>query len=93
MGGHPSLKGTGLRTEQVALSTAVGLIRAANASRTFIEVKNMDASISIYVGPAGITTATGFLLKAGEAIGFEDFVGAIYGIAASSTPSVSIIEW
>lgn len=83
-----------LTTGQNALSTAAELVVAANASRRFMELKNTDAAISIYFGADnGVTTATGHLLKAGESFGFENYVGALWAIAASGTPTVTFVEW
>lgn len=91
--GNP-LKATGLATTQNALSTSAEVVLAANQSRTFAEVKNADAAINVYIGvSAGVTTSTGHLLAPGESFAIENYVGPIYAIAASGTPTVTTIEW
>lgn len=85
---------SGLTTTQNALSTSAEEVLAANSARLFAEVKNTDASISIYLGDdTNVTTGNGHLLKAGESFGFENYTGAIWAIAASATPTVTTIEW
>ena len=79
---------------QNALSTSAEVVLAANQHRVFAEIKNTDASISVYIGPdSGVTSSNGHLLKAGEAFSFENMPDAVYMIAASGTPTVTIIEW
>jgi hypothetical protein len=82
------------RTAQNALSTTAELVAAAMPGRRTIEVKNSDASISIYVGYTdGVTTATGHLLAAGHSFLWEDYDGPIYAIAASGTPTITLLEY
>lgn len=79
---------------QNALSVTAESVLAANANRIYAEVKNTDASVAMYVGKDNtVSSTTGFLLAAGESLGFEDYTGAIWMIAASVTPTVSFIEW
>lgn len=83
-----------LVTGQNALSTDAELVIAESPNRQFAEVKNTDASISVYLGKdATVSASNGHLLKAGEAFGFEGYTGPIWAIAASSTPTVSFIYW
>lgn len=91
---HPSLKAVGGATTQNALSASAELVLAANQSRSFAEVKNADAAINVYIGfDAAVTPSTGHLLKPGEAFSMEDYVGPVYAVAASGTPTVTTIEW
>lgn len=90
----PSLKAPSGATTQNALSTTAEVVLAANQSRTFAEIKNVDASINVYLGfSSAVTTSNGHLLRPGEAFAIEDYVGPIYAIAASGTPTVTTIEW
>lgn len=85
---------TSFTAGQNALSTTAEVIFAAKADRLFAEVKNLDASITVYLGPTdAVTSSTGHALKAGESFAFENVIGAIYAIAASGTPTISTIEW
>lgn len=76
-----------------ALSTAAAQIVAANALPNQRTIKNTDASITIYVGPAGVTAANGFPLKPGESVKFDapNTTAALFAVAASGTPIVSAI--
>ena len=83
-----------MRTEQNALSTSAERVAVSNQHRIFLEIKNADAAISVYLGAdTSVTTSTGHLLKAGEAFAFENMPDEVWAIAASGTPTVTIIEW
>ena len=45
-----SQKGVGLATAQVALNASSAVVVLAAKSRVFAEVKNLDASIVVYLG-------------------------------------------
>lgn len=80
-----------IATGQVALSTSAASVVAANSSRHAVTVKNIDASISIYVGVAGVTSSTGYLLKAGESVRIQTGA-AVFAVAASGTPVVVFVS-
>ena len=83
-----------LTTTQKTLTTAAQSVLSANAGRLYGEVKNMDASINMFIGPDNaVTTANGHLVKPGESFGIENYRGDIWAIAASATPVMSTIEW
>ena len=94
LNGNLRVKETGattLATSQVATSGTAGTLAIARATRRSILVRNLDAAISVYVGPATVTTANGMLLKAGESCEFT-FTGLLQVIAASGTPTVAIAD-
>ena len=72
---------------QLATSTTAATLVAARATRRGVTIRNHDTSISVYVGPATVTSSNGLLLKAGESV-FVTWVGLIQVIAASGTPTV-----
>lgn len=82
-----------LAHNQVALnsSTATSIV-AANATRRSVVITNNDAAIVIYIGKSGVTSSTGHKLAAGQSFTMP-FVGQIFGISASATPSVSYSEF
>lgn len=81
-------------TGQNALSTNAEVVLGTSPNRSFAEVKNTDASISVYLGKdATVTSSNGHLLKAGEAFVFEGYTGPIWAVAASGTPTVTYMEW
>lgn len=76
---------------QVATSTSAATFVAARATRRSVTLKNLDAVITVYVGPATVTSGNGMPLRAGESISI-DTVALIQVIAASGTPSVAYYE-
>ena len=57
-----------------------------------VQVKNMDATITVYLGGPGVTSSTGYPLLAGASISFGFVAGdedALYVIAASGTPKMA----
>jgi hypothetical protein len=89
-----SEKGVGLSISQVTLSVSNAIAVLTAKTRVFAEVKNLDASIVVYIGGDGaVTSATGRPLAPGEAVTFSNYVGPLYAIAASGTPKVSRMEW
>lgn len=80
-----------LATGQVATSTSAATLVIARPTRTSVLVRNLDTSISVYVGLATVTSGNGMLLKAGESCSFT-FVGLIQVIAASGTPTVAYAD-
>lgn len=75
---------------QVTAGSA-GTLVAANAARSKLTVRNMDTSISVYIGEATVTTGNGFLLKAGESMIIES-PELIQVLAASGSPVVCYID-
>ncbi len=83
-----------LATSQNALSTASEEVAAANRNRTYLEVKNLDAAITVYIGAdSTVTSSTGYPVPAGTWVGFSNMPDAVHAIAASGTPTVAILEW
>lgn len=80
-----------IATGQVATSTTAATFVIARATRRSATLKNTDASITVYIGPATVTSSNGMPLKAGESISV-DWVGLIQVIAASGTPTVAYVD-
>lgn len=84
-----------LAISQNALSTAAEVIGVTNGRRVRLTILNADASIVVYLGAdSGVTSGNGFPLAGGASFTFEGFsaAGEVYGIAASGTPTVALIE-
>ena len=79
-----------ITTGQVTAGAAATLV-AANTSRALLTVRNTDATLSVYVGPATVTSANGVLIKAGES---RVFRGAtlLQVIAPSGSPVVDYVD-
>ena len=79
-----------LNVARVAASTAAATLVAARATRRRCIVKNTDTGITVYIGPATVTSANGFEVKPGESVAVS-WPGLIQVIAASGTPA--IVAW
>jgi hypothetical protein len=75
------------------LSASAQQIVAAGSLTNQRTIKNTDASITIYLGPSGVTASNGYPLKPGETITFDarNTSAALFAVAASGTPVVSAI--
>jgi len=78
---------------QVEVSTGAGgnLIAAANINRKSIMIRNQGAT-DMYVGNTGVTTATGFVIRASEVFVLDRTTAAIYGITAAANTIVAFLE-
>lgn len=72
-------------------STSAATLAIARATRTGILIRNLDTAITIYVGPATVTSGNGFPILPGESCPFS-WVGLIQVIAASGTPAYAAFD-
>lgn len=78
------------------LSTSANIMFSANQARQRCKVHNSDAAIAIFVGPSNSVTsagANGFRIAPGQTETFENWIGDMYGVAASGTPVAFKAEW
>jgi len=82
-----------LASGQVALnaSSAVEVVPRSNQRRA-VTVRNLDASITIFVGGAGVTAMTGLPLKPADPPIRIESAAPLHAIAASGTPSIGWLE-
>lgn len=78
-------------TGQVSVAATATQIIAANPSRQGVLVTNPSSSVTVYIGGSGVTTSTGAILPPLSSLTLP-ITGAIYGIVASSTQTVSYVE-
>ena len=78
---------------QAATATTAGgtQVLAAKNTRTRAVFKNLDTSITIYLGTGTVSSSTGIPLLAGESIALHT-KGAIKALSASGTPSLAIVD-
>lgn len=76
---------------QVTVNTTATLIKAANANRVSLVIRNIGAT-DIFIGTASVTTVNGFLIKVNESIALDRNTAALYGVVATSPTTVSYIE-
>lgn len=79
-----------LATGQVTAGAA-GTLVIARATRRQVTIKNTDAAITVYIGPATVTSGNGMPLKAGESITVR-WVGLVQVLAASGSPVVAYMD-
>lgn len=74
-------------------ATALGSAREGDPTGVNILIQNPDASVTVYIGGAGVTTASyGFALLAGQVLSLPLHRGEIvYGVVASSTLIVNVL--
>lgn len=83
-----------LTTGQVTVATTAGgtLIVPARAGRSGVIITQVGTT-DVYLGNSGVTTATGQLLAGTKGTSVTlAFTGAVYGITASGTQSVTFTE-
>lgn len=78
-------------TSQVTASTSAATLVAARATRRGLLIRNTDAAINVYVGPATVTSSNGMLLKPGESVPVTG-VGLWQVIADSGAPVIAILD-
>ena len=80
-----------LATSQVTASGTAGTVAIARPTRRQVTIKNTDAAITVYIGPATVTSGNGMPLKAGESITVRSVV-LVQVIAASGSPVVAVMD-
>lgn len=70
-------------------SVTAATLAVARPTRRGILIRNLDTSLTIYLGPATVTAANGFPLLPGESAPFS-WVGLIQVISASGTPAYAV---
>lgn len=59
-----------------------------------LQIKNIDASITIYIGGANVSSSNGYPLLAGQSIStswLQAEVTTLYCVAASATPKLAVL--
>ena len=83
-----------LTTGTNALSTTAELVVAARADRICISITNTSTDILTYIGfTSAVTAGTGHAISPLAECKMEHYIGPIYMIAASATPTVTYAEW
>jgi hypothetical protein len=81
-----------LATAQVNLNGATQVaIAAARPTRKSVVFQNLDAAITMYVGPTGVTSSTGVPIAAGGGRSFT-WAGQFFAVSASGTPTISVSD-
>lgn len=81
-----------LATAQVSVAATATVIAAARTGRSQVTVTNLGTT-DVFLGGSGVTTTTGILLTGTKGASVTlTFAGALYGIVATGTQSVSVAE-
>lgn len=86
----------GFEATRVAVGTTATPLTGLSAPEAFNSiaktlVKNIGV-VAVYVGGSGVTTSTGFALAPNEFITVEYKGSPLYGIVASGSVNVSVLE-
>jgi hypothetical protein len=79
-------------TSQVATSTTAGTAAIARSTRVRCEIRNLDATNNVFIGPITVTTANGVILKPGESRAFYTQT-LLQAISSASTPTIEINDY
>ena len=78
---------------RVTVATTATLLWTAPASGTGRVLVRNPSTVSVYVGGAAVTTATGFEIVSGDAVSIDLSYGdQLYGIVAAATQVVHTIQ-
>ena len=74
-------------------ATTLGSARDGDPTGVNILIQNPDASVTVYIGGAGVTTSSyGFALLAGQVLSLPLHRGeVVYGVVATSTLTVNVL--
>lgn len=90
--GGPNQGAANVATSQTVASTTASQIAASRPNRAAVTIMNLGTT-PVYVGLAGVTTTTGFLLPG--ALGASVTIptsAAVFGVVATGTQGVAILE-
>lgn len=87
-----SVGSNAIATTQVGVAATSTLVSAARLGRNAVTVENLGTT-AVYLGASGVTAATGLLLpgSVGATVTIPTS-GAVYGVAATGTQSVAVLE-
>ena len=97
VGGTQTVGAASIATSQVSVGNSATLIAAARAGvagtgRVALTIEN-SGTTDVYIGPSGVTTATGILLPGvkGAALTIPT-TAAVYGITGGASQTVTVLE-
>lgn len=83
--------GTAVVTGQVAPTNSAGTLLAARETRKSVIFTNRG-TVDVYIGPATVTTANGFLLSPGESTDEIKTTALLQAITPSGTGAIHYLE-
>jgi hypothetical protein len=89
----PAAAQRGRKTPSAVTVTSAGTLVLAAASTTVRSVLIVNnGAVTVYMGPATVTTANGIPLAPGQSLSDKDSLDAWYGITASDSAEVRVLE-
>lgn len=78
---------------QVSVGTSATVIYAASGGRANLSVKVPTGGQTVFVGPSGVTTATGMALESGGDVFKINLAGGetLYGVVAATTQTTGYV--
>ena len=84
-----------MASAQVTVTSSATALDQSTAGARSLLVRNRGA-VAVYLGDSGVTTATGFQVDPAETVAIDiprsGGAGALYGITASSTARVDVLQ-
>jgi len=84
-------RGLAFTSSTVSVASTATLIKAANVDRVELVINNTGGA-SVYLGGSGVTSSNGLELRGGETIFLDTSTAAVYGITASGSKTVRLVE-
>lgn len=77
-----------------ASATPLSAAESGGSDRVSVLVKVPAGGVTVFVGPSGVTTASGFPVAAGESFEFPNLAAdeRLYGIVAAATQNVNVFR-
>jgi len=76
---------------QITVTNVATLIRASNAARVSLIIRNQGAA-NMYVGGSGVTTANGILVNINDTLILDRTTAAVYGIVSAASTTAAYLE-
>jgi hypothetical protein len=78
--------------ETKAITTVPVKIFEATNPGTGLLIKNVDATLAVYVGGSTVTAADGFPLAAGESVSLDLNAGTVVWVVSAGSSNIKIIH-
>lgn len=75
----------------ISVGAAAVQLVPSSATRQQALIKNTDSNATLFIGPIGVTAATGYPIFPGEEIDVSGTIAAIYGVTAAATIAVAVL--
>jgi hypothetical protein len=77
---------------QVSIGTTATLIFGADVTKRGRTISN-QSGVTVFVGPSGVTTGTGFAVPTGSGYDASNLDGPLYGIVATGSATIGTLQY